>query len=402
MIEDKPAPSFQNFKQIVCKSSNTIKLLIVLFVAAFLLALLIVIIISYVKIQNAINKFKNGDTSYLLELKENLKEEIVKELGEQYKILIKNDVLDDLKFSFKNDIKNEMEIDLKNYMKDDLKNDIKGDIKEETKIELKDYVINVLKVDIKNDVKNEVENDIKNKIVSDVSNQIEDEVKKHIINDVKKEVNYDIIKEATIEIESDLKDQIKSEITVYTDNLIEEKSKIFITNKDSINANKLQNKEICNDPNCIVSIQNNGKIFPNIIFTKGMIIAWFGQISQIPENWVICDGTQGTPDLRNRFILGSENDINVGKTGGVNQIIIEKSNLPKIGKGYFSSDSHNGNYHHNPRGFIKEESRYSVGVKYGNSDDWGSNLLIDLENGMNSEPIDIMNPYYYLFYIMKL
>jgi len=442
MIDDKPAPSFRNFKQLLCKFSNIIKLIIVLFVLAFLL----IIIISYVKMQNTLNKVKNGDTSYLLELKENLRKEIVNVLGEQYKILIKDDVVNDLKFSFKNDIKNEMEKDVKNYMQDDLKNDIKGDIMEETKSEIKDYiinvlkvdikndlkneiksdmkddlkkdikgdikeeikseikdyVINVLKVDIKNDVKNEVENDIQNKIVNSVSNQIEGEVKKNIINDVKKEIKYDIIKEATIEIESNLKDQIKSEVIVYTDNLVEEKSKIFITNKDSINANKLQNKEICNDPNCIVSIQNNGKIFPNIIFTKGMIIAWFGQISQIPENWAICDGSRGTPDLRNRFILGSENDINVGKTGGVNQIIIEKSNLPKIGKGYFSSDSHNGNYHHNPKGFIKEESRYSASVKTGNSDDWGSNLLIDLENGMNSEPIDIMNPYYYLFYIMKL
>ena len=403
MIDDKPAPPFKNLKQMLCKLSNIIKLIIVLFITVFLL----IIIISYVKMQNTINEIKNGDTNkYFIELKEYFKKEFDSELREQYKISIKNDVEKELKISFKNEIKNEikneMEKELKKYVQEDLKDDVKGEIKEQTKAEIKDYITNVLKVEIKNDVKNEVEKDIKNRIVSDVSNQIEGEVKKNIISDIKKEIKYDVVKEAKIEIESDIKDQIKSEITTYTDNVIKEKSKIFITNKDSINADKLQNKQICNDPNCIVSIQNNGKIFPNIIFTKGMIIAWFGKISEIPEKWAICDGTQGTPDLRNRFIIGSENDLDVGKTGGANETIINKSNLPKIGKGYFSTDSHNGAYHHNSNGFIKEVGRYSASVKSGEPDDWGSNLLIDLEIGMNSSPIDIMNPYYYLFFIMKL
>jgi len=35
----------------------------------------------------------------------------------------------------------------------------------------------------------------------------------------------------------------------------------------------------------------------------GGIIMWSG--SSIPTGWGLCDGTQGTPDLRNRFIVGS-------------------------------------------------------------------------------------------------
>ena len=30
-----------------------------------------------------------------------------------------------------------------------------------------------------------------------------------------------------------------------------------------------------------------------------------GSIATVPPGWAICDGTQGTPDLRNQFILGS-------------------------------------------------------------------------------------------------
>ena len=172
--------------------------------------------------------------------------------------------------------------------------------------------------------------------------------------------------------------------------------------KNAVNSQKLQNKDIGVTPGSIVNIQDNGKIYSNIIFTKGMIIAWFGTINDVPENWVICNGTNGTPDLRNKFIIGTSDEIKFSATGGRSQISLSKSNLPPIGKSYFSCDSHNGKYHQANNGFIKFQNLYSVGVKSGNPDNWGNDLLIDLNEGMNSSPIDIMNPYYSLFYIMKL
>lgn len=36
---------------------------------------------------------------------------------------------------------------------------------------------------------------------------------------------------------------------------------------------------------------------------KGMICLWFGLINAIPDGWLLCDGTQDTPDLRNRFVV---------------------------------------------------------------------------------------------------
>ena len=44
-------------------------------------------------------------------------------------------------------------------------------------------------------------------------------------------------------------------------------------------------------------------------FKKGIILAWYGDIRNIPEGWELCDGKKGTPDLRNRFIIGSGNKI---------------------------------------------------------------------------------------------
>jgi len=60
---------------------------------------------------------------------------------------------------------------------------------------------------------------------------------------------------------------------------------------------------------------------PAVLFVKGMIIMWSGVPSAIPSGWKLCDGTNGTPDLRNRFVIGSSAEDNaidyyVGDTGG--------------------------------------------------------------------------------------
>ncbi len=48
----------------------------------------------------------------------------------------------------------------------------------------------------------------------------------------------------------------------------------------------------------------------------GSIISWSGSILSIPTGWVLCDGTNGTPDLRNQFVVGSGDTYSVDETGG--------------------------------------------------------------------------------------
>jgi hypothetical protein len=43
-------------------------------------------------------------------------------------------------------------------------------------------------------------------------------------------------------------------------------------------------------------------------FPSGGIIMWSGTIAAIPSGWYLCDGNNGTPDLRNRFIIGANAD----------------------------------------------------------------------------------------------
>ena len=41
---------------------------------------------------------------------------------------------------------------------------------------------------------------------------------------------------------------------------------------------------------------------------SGVITMWSGTIATIPTGWLLCDGTNSTPDLRNRFIVGAYSD----------------------------------------------------------------------------------------------
>jgi len=51
-------------------------------------------------------------------------------------------------------------------------------------------------------------------------------------------------------------------------------------------------------------------------FVPGMIMLWSGSVVSIPEGWALCNGSNGTPDLRNRFIVGAGSTYNVAATGG--------------------------------------------------------------------------------------
>jgi microcystin-dependent protein len=44
----------------------------------------------------------------------------------------------------------------------------------------------------------------------------------------------------------------------------------------------------------------------------GGIIMWSGTIANIPTGWALCDGTNSTPDLRNRFIVGAHSGVGIG------------------------------------------------------------------------------------------
>lgn len=59
----------------------------------------------------------------------------------------------------------------------------------------------------------------------------------------------------------------------------------------------------------------NSSVVSNPI-PSGSIIMWSGSIGAIPAGYVICDGTNSTPNLQDRFIIGAGGTYAVGDTGG--------------------------------------------------------------------------------------
>jgi hypothetical protein len=61
---------------------------------------------------------------------------------------------------------------------------------------------------------------------------------------------------------------------------------------------------------------------------RGLISLWYGSVSSIPTGYFLCDGTNGTPDLRDRFIRGAGSTYDPGDKGGSNTSALSTANLP--------------------------------------------------------------------------
>ena len=81
---------------------------------------------------------------------------------------------------------------------------------------------------------------------------------------------------------------------------------------------------------------------------SGTIAIWRGSVATIPDGWVLCNGANGTPDLRSRFVYGAGGDantkasyangwnavnghLNVGVVGGEEQHILTWNEMPSHG-----------------------------------------------------------------------
>ena len=79
----------------------------------------------------------------------------------------------------------------------------------------------------------------------------------------------------------------------------------------------------------------------------GIITMWSGSITDIPLGWALCDGSNGTPDLRDRFIVGAGGDYNVGNTGGANSVTLTVAQMPSHShsSGTLSTDTSGSHSH---------------------------------------------------------
>jgi microcystin-dependent protein len=154
-------------------------------------------------------------------------------------------------------------------------------------------------------------------------------------------------------------------------------------------------------PNNIVLTDDKGNL-SQINFPTGMVIMWSGKETNVPQGWAICDGKNGTPDLRGRFVIGTDPDINddtapgyFGSFGGseTTSVTFTTSTIP--------SHKHGSIY--------QLENNYSCEGSGGSGCVCGSVTIqkaSDSGAGLLSTPkpfvIPIRPPYYTVCYIMKI
>lgn len=78
----------------------------------------------------------------------------------------------------------------------------------------------------------------------------------------------------------------------------------------------------------------------------GVILMWSGSIASIPSGWAICDGTLGTPDLRNRFIVGAGSTYAVAATGGADSVTLSTTQIPSHTHTFSATTSTDGLHTH--------------------------------------------------------
>ena len=61
---------------------------------------------------------------------------------------------------------------------------------------------------------------------------------------------------------------------------------------------------------------------------SGGIIIWSGSAAAIPTGWLLCDGTNSTPNLRDRFVVGAGSTYTVAATGGAATVTLTTGQLP--------------------------------------------------------------------------
>ena len=97
----------------------------------------------------------------------------------------------------------------------------------------------------------------------------------------------------------------------------------------------------------------NGANLTGIVsIPAGVIVMWSGSIVSIPSGWVICDGLNSTPDLRDRFIVGAGSTYAVAATGGASNVTLATTQIPSHTHSFSANATTGGGGAHTPAGSV--------------------------------------------------
>ena len=145
-------------------------------------------------------------------------------------------------------------------------------------------------------------------------------------------------------------------------------------------------------------------------FVRGMIMLWSGSTSSVPSGWRLCDGGGGTPNLRDRFVVGAGASYAVNATGGSNTRTTNTKSLTTSSKtlsvprdGWGTTGGPLGTAQNGRLLVGSGQREYAEGLESIRAA--GSNRSLGSHNHTiagHNHTVDTRSPYYALAYIMKL
>lgn len=151
------------------------------------------------------------------------------------------------------------------------------------------------------------------------------------------------------------------------------------------------------------------------VLPAGSIAMWSGTAATVPLGWLICDGQNGTPDLRGRFILGSANTLG---TGGSNLVTLSAANMPSHAhSGLTDGMSVSGIHSHSLSQATNDNNSFDSGTnQYPVTDDnetLSRNIFTDntdlshthtmvIDAAGSGASFSVVPPFYSLFFIMRV
>lgn len=121
----------------------------------------------------------------------------------------------------------------------------------------------------------------------------------------------------------------------------------------------------------------------------GSVIMWAGTLETIPTGWHLCNGEDGTIDLRGMFALGAGGTYNLGDTGGSEEVTLTVEQMARHShslSGLMKPDNSSGSLLKQGDGTIFRYAISNVTTNYAGS----------------SQPHPNMPPYKALYYIQKI
>jgi len=120
------------------------------------------------------------------------------------------------------------------------------------------------------------------------------------------------------------------------------------------------------------SFVGNGAGLTGIVsIPSGLIAVWSGSVASIPAGWVLCNGANGTPDLRDRFVVGAGSSYAVDATGGANTVTLATTEIPGHTHTVSGTTASDGAHTHNVSGNTSNTGAHTHNVS-GNTSNTGA------------------------------